>query len=119
MEGQPSLFDALQPVHRRNGARGRGLEEQFRQFHRENPQVYARLRALALGLRARGVRRYGIAGLFEVLRWEEAMKPRDAASDFRLNNNYRSFYARLLMDNEPKLADFFETREQTWRTHEV
>jgi hypothetical protein len=29
---------------------------------------------------------------------------------FRLNNNFTSRYARLLADQEPELADVFETR---------
>lgn len=113
---QPTLFDA---AFRRNGARGQSLEQQFQAFHADNPHVYRSLRRLALDLRARGVRKYGIAGLFEVLRWQHAMTTTDPSSDFKLNNNFRSFYSRILMDNEPSLAGFFETREQTWRTHEV
>lgn len=30
--------------------------------------------------------------------------------EYKLNNDYRAFYARLLMANEPELAGFFETR---------
>lgn len=31
--------------------------------------------------------------------------------EYRLNNVYTAFYARLLMDNEPELQGFFETRK--------
>ena len=44
------------------------------------------------------------------------MGTNDPASEFKLNNNYRSFYSRLLMEQEPELAGYFETRTQTWRT---
>lgn len=87
------------------------LAEQFRAFHEANPEVYEELRDLALGLRRRGRTRYGIASLFEVLRWQRALKTQGDV--FKLNNNYRAFYARLLMEREPDLAGFFETREQT------
>jgi hypothetical protein len=30
--------------------------------------------------------------------------------DFKLNNNYHSRYARLIMEREPGLDGFFETR---------
>lgn len=96
-------------------ARGLTLDQQFEQFHQANPHVYAALRRLALDAARRG-RKLGIAMIFEVLRWQYAMHTTDAASEFKLNNNYRAFYARLLMDSEPELANYFETRTQTWRT---
>lgn len=96
-------------------AGGLTLEQQFEQFHAANPHVYAALRRLALDAAGRG-RRLGIAMLFEVLRWHYAMHTADAASEWKLNNNYRAFYARLLMDQEPELRNYFETRTQTWRT---
>lgn len=99
-------------------ARGKGLEEQFWDYHEENPDVYRQLRDLALQMRRRGVSQYGIKGLFEVLRWHRALETKDDAG-FKLNNNYTSFYARLLMDNEPELAGFFELRTQRWQLYEV
>ncbi len=105
---QPTLF----------GPRGRGLEDRFWEFHEANPDVYRRLRALALQMRRRGVVRYGMAGLFEVLRWEHAMQTSDPEG-FKLNNDYRSFYARLLMEREPELRGFFEVRTLRWQRYEV
>ena len=89
------------------------LREQFVAFHRENPQVYTALRELALDLNDQGHGKWSINGLFEVLRWRHAMMVSDPHSDFKLNNNYRAFYARLLMAQEPVLDGFFELRRQT------
>jgi hypothetical protein len=100
-------------------ARGKGLEEQFWDFHMQNPEVYEELRSLALQMRRRGVEHYGIGGLFEVLRWHRRMQTVDQASDFKLNNNYRSFYARLLMEREPELEGFFELRTLRWQSYEM
>lgn len=111
-EAQPSLF-APRPITRSGDP---SLEEEFRLFDDNNPHVYAALRDLALGLRRRGVRRYSIAGLFEVLRYEHALRTDDPASAYKLNNDYRSFYARELMRREPALAGFFELRTQTWES---
>lgn len=85
------------------------IYQQFLNFWNQNPQVYVRLKELALSLRRKGHERYSINGLFEVLRWEHAM--RTTGDSFKLNNNYRAWYARALMQNELKLRDFFETRE--------
>ncbi len=90
------------------------LEERFEEFHRKNPHVYQALRRLALDMRARGRKRYGMKGLFEILRWSYAMRTEDPDSEFKLNNVYTAFYARLLMQQEPALRGFFELREQRW-----
>lgn len=96
-----------------NTAGGRDLEQEFLDFHRSNPQVYEGLRRLALQLKRRGRRQYGIKSLIEALRWHQAMETTDP--DYKLNNNWSSFYARLLMESEPELDGFFELRTQTWR----
>ncbi|CAB4180862.1 hypothetical protein UFOVP1056_1 [uncultured Caudovirales phage] len=44
-----------------------------------------------------------------MLRWETAMST--TGDDFKLNNNYRSRYARLIMATCPDLTDVFDTRE--------
>jgi hypothetical protein len=46
-----------------------------------------------------------------VLRWEWQGATTDPNAEWKLNNNYRSRFARLIMDNEPDLAGVFETRE--------
>jgi hypothetical protein len=87
--------------------RERSIDEAFAAFHAENPHVYAELRMLALRARRRGATRIGIGMLFEVLRWRHTL--RTDGDDFKLNNNFRSRYARMLM-REPELAGCFETR---------
>ena len=84
----------------------------FRRFHAENPHVYERLKRLAFKLKVRGVERYGMKALWEVLRYEEALETNAPASSFRLNNNYTASYARLLMAQEEDLEGFFELRER-------
>lgn len=88
--------------------RERSIDEAFAAFHAENPHVYAELKMLALRARRRGASRIGIGMLFEVLRWRRTL--RTDGDDFKLNNNYRSRYARML-NTEPELAGCFETRE--------
>ena len=35
----------------------------------------------------------------------------DAEEDFKLNNNHKAHYSRMIMANEPSLADIFAVRE--------
>jgi hypothetical protein len=89
------------------------IEETFLAFHAANPWVYDALVRLAREWVRLGRRHLGIGMLFEVLRWEWNRATADPASDFKLNNNYRSRYARLMMDQEEDLAGLFELRVLT------
>ena len=84
------------------------VRERFERFHQTNPQVYTALVQLALQLKRRGVAKYGVKALFETLRFHYALHTQ--GERFKLNNYFTSFYARLMMINEPELDGFFETR---------
>jgi len=86
------------------------LDRAFAKFHGENPAVYRKLVRLARDLRQRGHRRLGIGMLFEVLRWQHYLETTDVTG-YKLNNNHRSRYARLIMDTEADLGDIFALRE--------
>lgn len=88
----------------------REREEAFWRFHEENPHVYERLKRLAFKLKVRGVDRWGMKALYEILRYEEAVATNSPAALYRLNNNFTALYARLLMEREPDLEGFFELR---------
>lgn len=107
---QPALFEPLPAVVAPAYAKTDTIEQRFIAFHKANPIVYRELRSMALGIKRQGTTRYGIAGLFEVLRYRYSLQT--TGDSFKLNNNFRALYARLLMDNEPELADFFEVRER-------
>lgn len=84
------------------------IRDSFEEFHRANPHVYDALRRRALRAQGRGYRP-GMKCLFELLRWSHGMAT--SGEEFKLNNNFCSHYARLLMAREPLLAGFFELRE--------
>lgn len=114
-DDEPTLFDLASyptvdyPADHVGPPDGLTIEEAFRAFHAANPHVYDELVKLARQARRRGVGRIGIGMLFEVLRWRVAL--RTGGDEFKLNNNYRSYYARLMMLREPDLAGVFETRQ--------
>ena len=89
------------------------IQQKFERFHADNPWIYDRLVELARDRVAIGHQRVGIGLLFEALRWKRGEETRDVNSDFKLNNNYRSRYVRLICAQEPDLADRFETRRLT------
>ena len=84
------------------------IREAFLRFHGDNPHIYDELVMLARRAKRRGAQRIGIGMLFEVLRWRWTL--RADGDTFKLNNNYRSYYARLIMRRESDLAGIFELR---------
>lgn len=79
----------------------------FEAYHAANPHIYAALRRFALEARATGRRRISIELLFNRLRWYTDIEAQ--GDPFKVNNNHRPHYARLLM-RDPEIAGLFETR---------
>lgn len=83
--------------------------DSFVNFHRKNPRVYALLEKAAFEVWDAGFRHFGIACLWENVRWKVAMETK--GDDFKLNNSFRSAYARLLILEHPQFQNFFQTRK--------
>ena len=86
------------------------ISEKFYEFHAANPHVYKSLVLLARQYRNRHGKnsKAGIAMFWEKLRWDFRMSTEHF--DFKLNNNYKAPYARLIMSAEDDLDGVFETR---------
>lgn len=95
---QASLFDQ------------QSIDDAFHAFHAEHPEVYRHLVRLARQAVAAGHDKVGIGMLYEVLRWQ-FMVGDLTGTGFKLNNNYRSRYARMIAARERGLSTIFETRE--------
>jgi hypothetical protein len=82
-------------------------DEAFIAYHHANPEVYAAFKQIAERLYRRGVQHYGAKAIMEVVRYRTIVRGDDG---FKVNNNYTSRYARLLMAEDPRFAQFFELR---------
>lgn len=89
----------------------------FEKFHAENPEIYTILVGLArewVAICAKksaetGVYvkpKIGIGALYEVARWELIKSTTDP--DYKMSNNHRAFYSRLIMAQEPDLCELFD-----------
>jgi hypothetical protein len=86
------------------------IPARFIRFHSSNPQVYENLVALARQFnRKRNDAKLGIAMLYEVLRWNYYMSV-DSVEEYKLSNDFRACYARLIMEQDPDLNGIFNTR---------
>lgn len=94
------------------------IVEDFENFHRNNPHVYEVLVRLTRQWVSRFGREHtGIARIYEAARWEIAMSTDDPT--FKINNNYKAFYARLIMRREKDLDGLFKLRKSaadTWES---
>lgn len=87
------------------------LPARFDRFDAANPQVYEALVSLARSIRSkRPDSTIGIGMLYEVLRWRCYMET-DTEEPYRLSNDFRAFYARKIMRNEPDLGGIFQTKK--------
>lgn len=85
------------------------MEQGFEDFHSLNPEVYERLVGMVARAHAKGRARVGMGMLFEVLRWNHYMSTR-GEEPFKLNNNYRAFYTRLIDRDFPHLGQIITRR---------
>lgn len=85
--------------------------EQFEAYHAAHPEVLREMIRLAYEVRTAGHNRCGIDLLLARVRWYfwvERGHPSD--EEFKINNNFKPFYARLIMKESPDLGGFFELR---------
>lgn len=84
------------------------IVESFWIYHKRNPVVWQLCQKYAFELKRAGRKKYSVYSIFERIRWHMAVET--VGDDFKLNNNYRPCYARLLILTYPEFTGFFETR---------
>ncbi|UUU31946.1 hypothetical protein JIX56_19695 [Streptomyces sp. CA-210063] len=84
------------------------IQERFEAFHDLNPWVFRALERMTADCADKGFKQLGIGMLFEVLRWRYGQATE--GDPFRLNNNFRSRYVRLLIEQHPEWSRLFELR---------
>lgn len=87
------------------------IELRFREFHANNPHIYRELVTMARAWKQSGGNRIGIATLVETLRWQSRIQTK--SENYKISNDYRALYARLIMEQEPDLVGIFIIKERT------
>ena len=88
------------------------MRQQCADFHADHPEVWNLFERFTFQIINNGFKNYSVNAIFERIRWEHDVNSRSASS-FKLNNNYRAFYARRFMRMYPEHDGFFRTRVQT------
>ncbi|MDX2880838.1 hypothetical protein [Streptomyces ipomoeae] len=105
---QPPLFGTIQPVRHPTVVGNLTIQQRFEAFHALNPWVLRALTRLTVDCVEKGFARIGIGMLFELLRYQYGAATK--GDEFALNNDYRSRYVRLLLDEHPEWTSLFEVR---------
>lgn len=86
------------------------IDEQAEAFHQKYPMVSVLFVKFTNEVISRGFSHYSVNAIFERIRWETDQADVDGKSTFKLNNNYRAWYARKFMERYPEHEGFFRTR---------
>lgn len=104
-----SLFSCVDAGSPRGTDARPSIDERFRAFDREHPEVFRLFRQYAEHIRANGHDRYSADAILHRIRWHYHIERGER--DFTINNDFSSRYARLLMEVDPSFVGFFEVRE--------
>lgn len=84
-------------------------EYRFWDYLKKNLKLYRRLIAVTRSAKS-GVTFWGIDGICAVARYLFTFEGRPER--YKMTNNYRPFFARFIMENNPDLDGFFVVKEQ-------
>ena len=85
------------------------FNDSFVQYHQENPQVYRAFERFTLQTIQRGFDHYSAKGIFELVRWHSGTSAE--GDNYKVNNNYTPFYARMFEGKHPQHDGFFRKRK--------
>ncbi len=83
-------------------------KQEFWAFHKANPHVYDEFEKYTLIAINRGAKHLSHWLVIGRIRYDYAILTND--SDYKINNNYIAFYARLFMALNPQHDGFFKTK---------
>ena len=89
------------------------IEERFKLFHEDNPQVWELFKRFTLEAIASGQSHYSSDAIVQRIRWHTTVEAKPVSADpTRVNDHYTGFYARLFHREFPQHDGFFRNRVQ-------
>ena len=82
--------------------------KKFEMFQKDNEHVLFKLIELCELAVSSGRTKLSMNQMFEVLRWDYSLKTH--AQDFKLCNNYRAYFTRLIRKVRPELGNLITSR---------
>jgi hypothetical protein len=85
------------------------LQDRFEVYHKENPRVYELFVKFAKEVKAAGFKNFSANAIFERIRWYVSVET--VGDKFKVNDNYRPYYARKMMQDFPEFEGFLNIRK--------
>ena len=92
----------------------RERKKKWWEWHKENPQVWDKFKEYTFDAIGSGRRHYSHWAIVNRIRWNKEIET--SGEDFKISNDYISFYARLFHAKYPEYDGFFKL---TGITHSV
>lgn len=83
------------------------IARRFKDYHQDNPRVFDMFRRFALEAIESGRERLGARVIWERMRWFSMIETDD---EFKLNDHYIAYYARMFVYFYPEHRGFFTFR---------
>lgn len=88
---------------------GISIREGFNLFNEANPHIFNAFERQALIAIRKGRRKLSAKLIINWIRWHEFLESTD--KNFRINDAYQSYYARLFIEKHPHYKNIFEFRK--------
>lgn len=88
---------------------GMSIRSGFEIFHKKNPHVFSAFEKQVLSAIERGRKKVSAKLIINWIRWNEYLRTSD--DNFRINDAYQSYYARLFVEKYTKHKEVFEFRK--------
>jgi hypothetical protein len=110
-EIQEQAISRLQRVDPRATLLAQGVSsstiDQFVDHHRKNPEIWREFERFTLRAVRAGRQRLGAKAIMERVRWETEV---EGGVDWKCNNSYTAYYARMFAAKYPEAKNMFEFR---------
>jgi len=88
---------------------GVSIREGFKSFNEANPHIFKAFENQALVAIKKGKKKLSAKLIINWIRWNEYLESTDR--NFRINDAYQSYYARLFIGKHPHYKNIFELRK--------
>ena len=88
---------------------GKSIAEGFKDFHEKNPHIYEAFESTVKKHLKQGRRKLSAKEIVNFIRWNGGFFKNDV--DFKINDAYQSYYARLFVELNPDHKDVFSFRK--------
>ncbi len=88
---------------------GKSIAQAFDEFHRDNPKVYELFKSYALRAIDKGKKKASAKMLINAIRWEHYLET-VTDDEYRINDAFTAYYARLFIRDFPDYDYLFELR---------